>query len=42
MFVIHFQVFRYTYGGVIVEKKVKVKFTFEMISYDDSLSCKDR
>ncbi len=26
----------------IVEKKVKVKFTFEMISYDDSLFCKDR
>jgi hypothetical protein len=24
------------------EKKVKVKFTFEMISYDDSLFCKDR
>ncbi len=34
MFVIHFQVFRYTYGGVSQRKKIKVKFTFEMISYD--------
>ena len=39
----------YSFSGVslylwwcIVEKKVKVKFTFEMISYDDSLFCKDR